>query len=148
METQKIGLSREMIIHPGETLKEIIEDREISQKELALRTGFSQKHISTIINGEKNISADFALKLEYALGIEASFWQNLQSKYDIEIAQFNSINSISQEEISFAKSLIPIVNCLTEKNIIHKIIDNIDLVNTLRKLFKVNDVRMVSSFGY
>ena len=39
------GLSREMIIHPGETLKEVLEDRETSQQELALRTGVTPKHI-------------------------------------------------------------------------------------------------------
>lgn len=42
------GLSREMIIHPGETLKEILEEREMSLQELALRTGVTPKHISTV----------------------------------------------------------------------------------------------------
>ena len=39
MAKRRSGLSREFIIHPGETLKEVLEDREMSQKELALRTG-------------------------------------------------------------------------------------------------------------
>ena len=77
------GLSREMIIHPGETLKEILEDRNMSQFELALRAGVTPKHISTIISGEKNISVSFAKKLEYALNVEAEFWINLQTLYDI-----------------------------------------------------------------
>lgn len=47
------GLSREMIIHPGETLKEVLEDKEMSQQELALRTGVTPKHISTVLSGEK-----------------------------------------------------------------------------------------------
>ena len=55
-----IGLSRDYIIHPGETLAEVIEDREMSQRELAIRTGMTEKHISTVIHGQKSISAAFA----------------------------------------------------------------------------------------
>ena len=58
------GLSREMIIHPGETLKEVLEERNMTQLELSLRTGVSAKHISTVLSGEKNISVSFAKKLE------------------------------------------------------------------------------------
>ena len=83
-----IGLSRDFIIHPGETLAEVLEDREMTQKELAIRTGMSEKHISTVINGQKNISSSFAKKLEYALGIETEFWMNLQASYERERAHF------------------------------------------------------------
>ena len=71
-EKNSVGLSREFIIHPGETIAEILEDRDMTQRELAVRTGVTEKHISTVINGQKNISAAFARKLEYALGIETS----------------------------------------------------------------------------
>lgn len=70
-----IGLPSEMIIHPGETLKEVLENKNMSQKELVLR-------------GEKNMSASFAKKLEYALNIEAEFWVNLQNSYDKEILEY------------------------------------------------------------
>jgi len=95
----KIGLSRDFIIHPGETLAEVLEDREMSQKELAIRTGMTEKHVSTIVNGMKPISVAFAKKLEYALGIEATFWINLQSNYDIELLEFEKMNNISDEVI-------------------------------------------------
>ena len=101
MEKEKIiiGLSRDFIIHPGETLAEVLEDREMSQKELAIRTGMTEKHVSTIVNGMKPISVAFAKKLEYALGIEATFWINLQSNYDIELLEFEKMNNISDEVI-------------------------------------------------
>lgn len=86
-----VGLSRDFIIHPGETLVEIIEDREMTQRELAIRTGMTEKHISTVIHGQKGISATFAKKLEYALGIEASFWMNLQSNYERELLEFEEL---------------------------------------------------------
>ena len=39
------GLSLDFIIHPGETLKEVLEEKQMSQEELAIRTGFSPKHV-------------------------------------------------------------------------------------------------------
>lgn len=93
-----IGLSRDLIIHPGETLEEIIRDKGMSQKELAICTGVTEKHINTVINAGKSISVAFAKKLEYALGIDASFWINLQSNYDKSLLKFSELNQISQEE--------------------------------------------------
>lgn len=52
-EKNLVGLSRDYIIHPGETLAEVIEDREMTQRELAVRTGMTEKHISTVIHGQK-----------------------------------------------------------------------------------------------
>jgi len=59
MAINRSGLSREFIIHPGETLKEILEDREMSQKELALRVGLTEPYISSVINGQKAISVSY-----------------------------------------------------------------------------------------
>lgn len=100
-----VGLSRDLIIHPGETLSEVIEDRDMSQRELSYRTGMTEKHISTVIHGQKGISALFAKKLEYALGIEASFWMNLQSNYERELLEFEELNNISEEELGVLKNL-------------------------------------------
>lgn len=93
------------IIHPGETLAEVIEDRNMTQRELAVRTGMTEKHISTVIHGQKSISAAFARKLEYALGIETSFWMNLQANYDRELLEFEELNNITEEELSVLKNL-------------------------------------------
>ena len=103
-EKNSVGLSREFIIHPGETIAEILEDRDMTQRELAVRTGVTEKHISTVINGQKNISVAFARKLEYALGIETSFWMNLQANYDRELIEFEDVNNMSDEEIGVLKN--------------------------------------------
>jgi HTH-type transcriptional regulator/antitoxin HigA len=78
------GLSSDLLIHPGETLREAMEDRGMSQKELALRTAVPEKHISDVLNGKTPISPEFATGLEAALEISAVFWLNLQTNYDIE----------------------------------------------------------------
>ena len=99
------GLSRDLIIHPGETLKEILEDRGMTQRELAMRTDVKEPHISGIVNCQKPISVSFAKKLEYALGVEASFWINLQANYEKELADYEEMNQVSPEELSMLQRL-------------------------------------------
>lgn len=77
-------LSLDYIIHPGETIKEVIEQRQMNQEELAIRTGFTSEYISEVVNGKKGISTSFANSLEYVFGIPSSFWENLQRIYDRE----------------------------------------------------------------
>lgn len=139
------GLSREMIIHPGETLKEILEERDMSQKELSLRTGFSGKHISTVLNGEKNISVSFAKKLEYALNIDAEFWMNLQNQYDKELIEFDELHSISEEEVSIFKSLKDIFEYIVEKGFISDIKQKEQSILELRKFFNVSNLDSIPS---
>lgn len=100
-----IGLSRDLIIHPGETLIEVLEDRNMSQRELAIRTGVTEKHVSTVVHGQKNISPAFAKRLEYALGIEAEFWMNLQANYDREILEYEELNGVTTAEMAVLDSL-------------------------------------------
>lgn len=97
MDAKTNGLYPDFIIHPGETLKEILVDREMAKRELALRTSVIEPHISKFIKGSKAISVSFAKNLEYALGIDASFWINLQANYDKEIANFEKVYSIDEE---------------------------------------------------
>ena len=75
-------IEKDLIIHPGETIKEIILDRNMTQEELAVRTDYSLKHVSEVISGKKVISSRLADALEYALGIPFEFWINLQEIYD------------------------------------------------------------------
>lgn len=100
MATKQIGLSRDLLIHPGETLREAIEDRGLNQKELALQTDFTEKHISNILNGKSSISSKFALALETSLGIDAAFWLNLQANYDMELVSLEQVDNIGDGEIS------------------------------------------------
>lgn len=58
----------------------------MSRKELALRTGVTEKHISTVINGERGISTGFARKLGYVFP-KAQDWLRLQNEYDQEQLQ-------------------------------------------------------------
>lgn len=66
MAAKRTGISRDLIIHPGETIADVLEDRGITQAELATRTGVTAAYVGNVIAGKKDISAKFALSLEYA----------------------------------------------------------------------------------
>src|SRR5665213_2135837 len=66
---------------PGETLKELLEERGVSQVDLALRMGRPQKTLSEIINGKAAITTSTALELELVLGVPAAFWLRREAVY-------------------------------------------------------------------
>ena len=103
------GLSLDFIIHPGETVKEVLEQHSMLQEELAIRTGFTPKHISEVINGKKGISPKFAKALEYVFGVKFTFWLNLQAIYDKEIIEYQERNNIDKKEIEITKRIEPIL---------------------------------------
>lgn len=78
MTGNKIGISSDLIIHPGETIADVLEKRGITQAELATRSGVSPVFVSNEIRGQKGTSADFALSLEYALGVPKTICLNLK----------------------------------------------------------------------
>ena len=84
MVEKKLGISPDLLIHPGETISDLLEERGITQKELAQRAGVSEAVLSDVIHGKKDISRSLAKCLEYALGVPTSFWLNLQDNYDSE----------------------------------------------------------------
>jgi HTH-type transcriptional regulator / antitoxin HigA len=77
----------EQVSLPGETLQEVLNDRQMSQAELAERTGRPTKTINEIIKGKAAITPETALQLERVLGIAASFWNNLERNYQDSIAR-------------------------------------------------------------
>jgi addiction module HigA family antidote len=71
-------------ITPGEILRDdFMEPMEISINKLSRDLSVPPNRISEIVNGKRGITADTALRLECYFGIEAQFWLNLQSEYDL-----------------------------------------------------------------
>ena len=83
---------------PGATIREQLEDRGMQQKELAVRMGMSEKHISQIINGEVRLTPETAEKLEMVLGIPASFWNKLESIYEEKLAKAKVENEMDEDK--------------------------------------------------
>ena len=74
-------------IHPGEFLKEILEDRGISQAQFARAIGVAPMRISHIVKATRPVTAELALLFGRALGQSPQYWLNLQAAYDLKIAE-------------------------------------------------------------
>ncbi|MCZ8254703.1 MAG: HigA family addiction module antitoxin [Polaromonas sp.] len=75
-------------IHPGEVLLEdFMKPMGISARQLAADIDVSPSRISELVNGIRPITADTALRLGLFFGMESRFWLNLQSEYDMRMAE-------------------------------------------------------------
>jgi len=74
-------------IHPGEHLAEELEALDMSAAELARKINVPTNRITQILNGTRAITGDTALRLAHFFGTSAQFWLNLQSLYDLRLAQ-------------------------------------------------------------
>ena len=92
-------------IHPGEILvKEFLEPLGISQYRLAKDIGVTPRRINEIVHGRRAISADTALRLSQYFGMEAQFWMNLQSRYDMEVTRDQLQDKIKKEVRPFTRA--------------------------------------------
>jgi addiction module antidote protein, HigA family len=73
-------------IHPGEFLRETLEELGLSQAEFARALGVSKMQISHLVRGARPISAEMALLIGKALGQTPEYWLNLQMDYDLKTA--------------------------------------------------------------
>ena len=74
-------------IHPGEILKGEMEELSLSANSLAKILDVPTNRITAIINEQRGITADTALRLAQFFGTTADFWMSLQSSYDVKIAR-------------------------------------------------------------
>ena len=81
-------------IHPGEHLSEELQALDMSAAELARNMGVPTNRITQILNGTRSIMGDTALRLGHFFGTSAQFWLNLQSLYDLQIAEQRAGKSI------------------------------------------------------
>ncbi len=74
-------------IHPGEILVDELTEAGISAAELARQLKVPPNRISQIIAGRRNISGDTALRLGHWFGNKAAFWLDLQTAYELRLAE-------------------------------------------------------------
>src|SRR5207244_8561836 len=74
-------------IHPGEHLTEELIVLAMSTAELARKLDVPTNRITGILNGQRAITGDTALRLSHFFGTSAEFWLNLQSLYELRVAQ-------------------------------------------------------------
>ncbi|HZX22417.1 MAG TPA: HigA family addiction module antitoxin [Woeseiaceae bacterium] len=91
-------MARRDPIHPGEILKEeFLEELDLSAYALAKALKVPVNRITGIVNGDRAITADTALRLSRYFGNSPEFWLNLQVRYDLELARRLSGDRIRKE---------------------------------------------------
>jgi len=126
------------LIPPGETLLETIEEMNLSQAELARRTGRPLKTINGIIKGDIAITPDTALQFERVLGIPAKFWINLETNYREAIARAKHMEDL-EKDTDWLKNF-PIKE-LTKKGWIERKDNDKEQLDELLKFFGVASIK-------
>lgn len=85
-------------IHPGRILlEEFLQPMGISQYRVSKDISVPARRINEIVHGKRAITADTALRLGMFFGMTAQFWLNLQSRYDLEVAEDALKNRLKKE---------------------------------------------------
>lgn len=90
-------------IHPGEFLREILEERGVSQAQFSRAIGMSPMRISHVIKGTRPVTAELALLFGKAFGQTPQYWLNLQAAYDLKLAQRamgNRLKAVSEMAVA------------------------------------------------
>jgi len=91
-------MARRAPIHPGEILlEEFLSDHGVTSYALAKAIGVPTNRVTAIVNGERSITADTALRFARFFGNSPKFWMNLQMHYDLEVAERRSGRQILKD---------------------------------------------------
>jgi addiction module HigA family antidote len=83
-------------IHPGEVLADDLEALDMSAAELSRRLQVPTNRVTEILNGQRAVTADTALRLAHFFGTSAEFWLNLQMLYELRRAEQNAGTAIKK----------------------------------------------------
>lgn len=82
-------------IHPGEFLRETLDELGLTQVAFADALGVSPMRVSHLLKGDRPVTAELALRLGRALGQTPQYWLNLQTTFDLKIAQADMKDSLA-----------------------------------------------------
>ena len=83
-------------IHPGEHLAEELDALNMSAAELARQLKVPTNRVTEILNGQRAITGDTALRLAHFFGTSPEFWLNLQSLYELRVAEAKTAKAIKK----------------------------------------------------
>jgi len=92
-------MSRKRIypVHPGIYLKELLDELKLSQYPLARELGVPAMRINLVVNGKRPITAELALRLSRYFGQTPRYWINLQSCYEMDVAEDALAEKVARE---------------------------------------------------
>jgi addiction module HigA family antidote len=92
--------------HPGQLLRDELEERKLTQAKLAEQIGVSPSLINEVIKGKRAVNTELALLLEAALGIDSHMWLNLQSDYNMQVAKSDASLMSRLEQIRKSVAMV------------------------------------------
>jgi len=84
-------------VHPGEILREEMEELEMSARAMAEALNVPANRVSAILNGTRGMTADTALRLSRYLGTTPEVWMNLQKTYELRTAEIEAGKEIEKQ---------------------------------------------------
>lgn len=129
-------------IHPGQVVAQVLDREGMTQRNLAERTGLTEKHLSQVINGEASVTVETALLLENALGGAASFWINLEKNYQEAKARLERSSLLAKEASLLTK--FPYADLL-KRGCVAATRKPEEKVESLWKFFGVNSLHFVET---
>lgn len=110
MATRNNRLVPARAIHPGEILREELQERGIKQKDFALAINVQATHLNEFIKGKRNLNEDLAMKLESQLGIPFKTWMNLHNGYMYECKMSDGKKTEELSALQFENSCAEVFN--------------------------------------
>ena len=83
-------------VHPGVYLKELLDELGVSQYRLAKDIHVTPMRVSHIVNGKRPVTAEMALRLGRYFGQSPQYWLNLQSRYDVDVAEDKFLKQVAR----------------------------------------------------
>ena len=74
------------VVHPGEILKDELVELEVTPTALARQIDVPPNRVGQIIAGKRSVTGDTALRLGHWFGVDPQFWLNLQTQFDLAVA--------------------------------------------------------------
>ena len=102
MTEQDVSFTPQWVSPPGDTIVDAIEERDWTQAQLAERLGYTEKHVSLLINAKVPITEESAQKLSRVIGSTPEFWLRREAQYRAQLVQI--------EERERLQSWIPWLN--------------------------------------
>jgi len=134
---KKYGFEPDYAVAPGATLQELMESLEMTQKELATRTGLTEQSLTRIIKGDQPISYETANRLELVTQVPARLWNNLEAQYREQKAKLEERERL-EANIEWLKT-IP-TRELIDRGFLNAVKDKVALLRDTLAFFGVSSV--------
>ena len=129
-------MDRENILCPGETIKELLETYNYTQKDLADKLNMELKTVNEILNGKAVITVDTAMKLEMIFNIDATFWNNLELNYRKALKMIEEKENLEKEYTKIKD----IYKEMTKRKLVNETKNKSEIVENFKKFMEVTTI--------